>query len=356
MSTFKVSLEQIATAERHPDADKLDLCTLEGMSFQFVTGRGQVKPGDWVIYYPLDAILPDIIINRLGLTGKLAGKDKNRVKTARLRGAISQGLIEPVTGEGDTAWISEEMKQRGYDITGCQGVTKWDPEPIPCHSGTLLPIGTIGLTKYDIEGADRYPEIIELLMDQPVFITEKLEGSNFSCTAKGSNERYVSQREHTIIPEEGKEHSFWKVALDGGLLSLAQNLVEDIEGLNRTSVDVYGEYIGPGMQGNIYKLAKNEVRIFDIRFDGMFLDAARARRIAEFQGLPFVPVLCSGLTLREWLAGRTVQEASDGYSVLNDNARREGIVIKPMTEQRHPTLGRLIIKQRSPAYLANSDL
>lgn len=42
-------------------------------------------------------------------------------------------------------------------------------------------------------------------------------------------------------------------------------------------------------------------------------------------------------------------------STLNPEALREGIVIKPLTERRHPELGRLFLKQRSPEYLAESD-
>lgn len=69
-----------------------------------------------------------------------------------------------------------------------------------------------------------------------------------------------------------------------------------------------------------------------------------------------VPVLAKGVTLREWLNGRGIQEASNGMSLLNPNVRREGIVIKPMTEE-YVDFGdghrqRLIIKQRSPLYLA----
>jgi hypothetical protein len=38
------------------------------------------------------------------------------------------------------------------------------------------------------------------------------------------------------------------------------------------------------------------------------------------------------------------------------NTRREGIVITPMKEQDDPNVGRLILKMRSPEYLAKSDL
>lgn len=86
-----------------------------------------------------------------------------------------------------------------------------------------------------------------------------------------------------------------------------------------------------------------------------------------------VPVLAKNVTLREWLAGRTLAEASNGPSVYNPKRLREGIVIKPMTERitivqkpkrenpddpQSPIVDwvqspvRCIVKQRSPKYLA----
>ena len=59
--------------------------------------------------------------------------------------------------------------------------------------------------------------------------------------------------------------------------------------------------------------------------------------------------------LREYLNGKTIRYASNGKSVLADT-KREGIVIKPLIEEFHPILHRLLIKQRSPEYLAGTDL
>ncbi len=96
MSFFGVSVETIASVRTHPGADRLDLCTLEGMSFQVVVKRGEFNPGDRVVYFPVDALLPEDLLRRIGLEGRLAGARKNRVKTISLRGEISQGLVGPL--------------------------------------------------------------------------------------------------------------------------------------------------------------------------------------------------------------------------------------------------------------------
>lgn len=51
MAFFAVTLETIRSVVKHPQADRLDLCTLEGMDFQFVTLKDQFKPGERVLYF-----------------------------------------------------------------------------------------------------------------------------------------------------------------------------------------------------------------------------------------------------------------------------------------------------------------
>lgn len=353
MSTFKVTSEIIATSTPHPNADRLDISTLEGMTFQFVTGRDQFKPGDQVVYYPIDSILPAPIIHRMGLTGKLAGKDKSRVKTLKLRGVTSQGLVEPLNDPNGAV-------PAGTDMTELLGVLKWEPEPIPCQAGTLLPLSSVGvgLSKYDIEGADRYPDVVELLMDQQVCVTEKLEGMNFSVTVIRGGGRFVNQRDYTIIPDMGSLHDFWKVAESQQLFQKAEEFMR----FGGNFVTLYGEYIGPKVQKNIYKLQANEVCIFDVKLDSGWLSSNQLDALSASGKDPIlpwggvVPILSHGPTLRQWLNGRTVQEAANGESRLTEGVLREGIVIRPMAEQHHPELGRLILKQRSGEYLAMHDL
>jgi len=58
------------------------------------------------------------------------------------------------------------------------GVTKYEPEPIVCLEGKLVRLPE-GVPAYDIEGADRFIEVANLLMEVPVWVSEKLEGTNF---------------------------------------------------------------------------------------------------------------------------------------------------------------------------------
>src|SRR5258708_3194899 len=93
MSSFAVSLERIAAVWNHTNADRLEMAEVESMSYQFVIAKGSCKAGDRVVYFPIDSLLPDALIETIGLKGKLAGPAGNRIKTVRLRGEISQGVV-----------------------------------------------------------------------------------------------------------------------------------------------------------------------------------------------------------------------------------------------------------------------
>lgn len=126
MAFFAVTLETIRSVVKHPQADRLDLCTLEGMDFQIVTLKDQFNPGERVLYFPLDSILPRALLARLGLEGRLAGAERNRIKTVKLRGEISQGIV---ARPGDFL-TSEQQELRAGEITALLGVTKYEPEPM----------------------------------------------------------------------------------------------------------------------------------------------------------------------------------------------------------------------------------
>jgi RNA ligase (TIGR02306 family) len=353
VSTFAVRVERIGRVWKHENADLLEMASLEGKEYDFVVGKGDFKPGDIVIYFPVDSVLPEWISSALNLTGKLAGKDRNRVKTVRLRGNISQGVV--CAREKLAPTLPPDLPlQVGDDLTELLGVTKFDPPLVPSRWGNLAPLPPF-VTAYDIESAQNFVEIADQLMEEPCFITEKLEGSHWSATLYADGELIASQRNFRIIPVEGGEHDWYKVLR-------TQNLRKKIEAMwaylapdhRLQALTLRGEMLGPGVQGNLYNLKDHAVRIFEIEFNQTPVEAARFLELSERFGLPIVPVLAVGVTLREWLQGCTLKDASNGKSQLAD-VLREGIVVKPMTESRDARIGRVFIKQRSPEYLAKTE-
>jgi len=351
MSTFKVEVHEIIEVKKHPNADRLDLVKVNNLGFQFVSQRGLYEVGSKVVYFPIDSIIPQNLIDKLGLKGMLAGSDQNRVKTVKLRGEISQGLVRSVADFVDLVG----QVQLGQDLATALNITKYDSPPVPCHAGNLVKLPE-GVPVFDIEGADYYPEVIaDLIARQvPVMITEKLEGTNFSVTVRKDGSVFVNQRYYSIQELPGIQHDFWRVAREQKLIEYAQGYLAAAVNRNNDPVQqltIRGEMVGPGIQKNIYKLPKIEVIAFDILMDDEYVNATAL----EKSSIRKVPLIAKNITLDKFLNGKTIQQASNGKSLFGDTLR-EGIVIKPMVEEYSPILkGRLLIKQRSPEYLAFYD-
>jgi len=370
VSSFAVTIREIEAVWTHPNADRLDLCRVKGLDYQFVYARDQLKVGDLVAYFPVDSLIKDELIEIMGLTGKLSGKGHNKVKTVKLRDCISQGVVAPEEQihqylqkykDGDQSFVV------GMDVTDLLEVEKYYPPEIPCACGNLVPLPS-GNSVYDIEGCDNHPDILSLLMDESVCVTEKLEGQNYSITYTSEGTFQVNQRCYSIVevPAEGKENTLWAVARRNYLLDLTRDIC--VHGGFKT-ITLYGELIGFGVEGNIYGLTDHKVLFYDIYADYHWLDVSNKFHLISEEGSSdlLVPVLVCGVTLREYLGEKTIKEASHGISRLkplptlqkqivskkNPECLREGIVITPMIEKRHEEIGRLILKQRDPIYLAN---
>lgn len=330
MAFFGVTKEEIVAIKPHTNADKLELGYLRGMNYQFILGKGEWKVGDKCLYFPIDSVLPVSIIDKLGMTGKLAGPWKNRIKTVKLRGQISMGLIGPLS-------LIYEMpnweKATSEEITKFLGITKHEPPIVfagGTHRGKMIPL-PFGL-RYDLENAERHPVIVEQLMDQKIYITEKLEGSQFSCGYhKETNHYFVNTSGHGLIENPEETSPYWETARKYKLFDFAKSL----DSMCNQRVVIYGEFAGPSVQGNLYKLKEHKIFIFDIKIDDRFIDSFKfwEELARDNPQLDYVPTLERGfITLREWLNGKTLQEASNGDSCLY-NGLREGIVIKPAKEE-----------------------
>jgi len=216
VATFAVTIETIKETRPIAGADRIEIATLAGMDFQFVVPRGRYAPGERIVYFPVDSLLPDPLIERLGLVGKLAGAKRNRVKTITLRGQISQGLVASLdllpSGVTDPAGITTAL-----------GVEKYEP-PEELISDAVLQRLPEGQGVFDIESADRFAALADRLMDDPVFITEKVEGSNLWVRAETDGTMRVGQRQHTLGAVEGSLHTFHAIVRSHRLDEWARGL------------------------------------------------------------------------------------------------------------------------------------
>lgn len=345
MSQFAVEFRRVRNVEDHPNADRLDVIKLEDLEYTLVGQKETYAPGDYVVYFPIDSQMPERLQEHIGID---LGS-KNRVKTKKLRGIYSQGLIIPL----DTA-----CEYLGHaDLSDLFGVVKYEPPATLNTSGGLMPLVT-GVSKYDIENSERYPRIIrEVLWDEPVLITEKLEGSNWSATIDLDGNIVVSQRNYSINPDFAEEHlwyqAFYKLSLDEKLRNLQKDRFPN------QYVTLRGEIIGPGIQGNYYMLKHNLIYMFDILTSNGYVNADLFLELCKQFDIDTVPVFntgkegnCTFNKMFEYIPdGTEMADLAHGPSRLNNEKLREGLVIRPMKEMWDEEIGRVIIKQKNREYL-----
>ena len=327
MSDFNVLARKV-DIEPHPNADAIEIARIDG--YTAIVAKGDFKSGDVAVYIPEASIVPDSILEDMGLTGKLAGKDKNRVKAIRLRDVVSQGLVYKVANVED-----------GEDVTERLGITKYEPRVPSRMSGNVT--AAFGKTiKFDIENIKKYPGVLQLGED--VVITEKIHGTlcqigysldELIITSKGVGAK-------GLIFEDKPEND------KNVYVQIARQYKPVLDRLRVAYHTFYvlGEIHGPGIQDLQYDLTEKQFRVFDVFVgdpsNGRYLEYDEMLR---FTGGNFetVPLVYRG----PWEGDLGL---ATGKSLIADHLR-EGVVIKPAKERRDGKLGRVILKAVSDKYL-----
>jgi len=335
LSNFACKVRSVRI-EVHPNADLLEIGLIDG--YQFIVAKGQFQNGDLGVYIPEQAIVPAPLIQQMGLEGKLAGSESNRVKAIRLRGVVSQGLFYRPMTEWPSHWVE------GLDVAQELGIIKWEP-PIPIEMAgevEAAPSDTIFRTYTDVEDIKKYPNV--LVEGEEVVITEKLHGS---CTIVGilNGQRVASSKGiagKQLVIREREGNVYWRVAIQEGLFAKLERYLADT---GQTQVLLFGEVLG--VQDLLYGLKKGALtyRAFDLYTESGWQNPDVFGDFCATYGVLPVPILYQGAFSKEILAQHT-----SGSSTLA-NHLREGVVVRPVVEREQPEVGRVILKSVSADYL-----
>jgi RNA ligase (TIGR02306 family) len=122
----------------HPNADLLDVCTVKG--WKCVTKRGEFRAGDLAIYCAIDSWVPHDLapfLTKGPTPKKYDGVDGNLLRSIRLRGVVSQGLILPFDVLTRVDSMFPAISIVGADVSQLLGIQKYEP-PVPaCLSGIV---------------------------------------------------------------------------------------------------------------------------------------------------------------------------------------------------------------------------
>jgi RNA ligase (TIGR02306 family) len=296
-----------------PGADAIECATVDG--WKVVVKKGEFQIGQLATYCEIDSWIPENVAPFLCKDKReFNGIPGARLRTVKLRGQISQGLLLPAPAAAND----------GDDLTEALGIQKYEAPVSAQLAGIARSNFPSFVPKTDQE---RIQNLRRDLADwaESGFeweVTEKLDGSSMTAYLMGDTFG-VCSRNLDLIESDG--NSFWR--------SARANDLENILRASGRNIALQGELIGPSIQGNRYQLADHEFRLFDV-YDidaGRYMTADERAEFIAGTRILHVPVLP-----RTNLGGTDVTSLlaeAEGKSLLNQAAEREGLVFKCLNSE-----------------------
>jgi len=358
MSDFKAEICKIEKIEIHPNADRLEIVQVK--DWNCVVSKNSFSEGDLCLYFPIDSILPEELEKKIFGENSKIKLDKHRVRTIKLRGIISQGLVVKPEEVGICA-------KEGQDLTTKLGITKYEPpEELPSAYGTCNKIKkryiNSNFHKYtDISNIKNYPRVFE--DGEEVYISEKLHGTSFRAgwvknetntlwkkikKLFGLLEPYtfIFGSRNVQLSYRNKNKYFYD---NNVYAKMAEKY--DLKNKLKMGEVVYGEIVGDGIQhGYGYGCRPNETDFYayDLMMDDKWVNSTNFRINCGARGIPIVPFLYIGPYSKEIVDIYTV-----GASKLCPTGQpiREGCIVKSLEEKVNLFIGRKVLKSINPEYL-----
>lgn len=321
------SIKKIDNIEPIEGADRIELAAVGGWKVVVAKDVGH-SIGDLVVYCEIDSFLPiepEFEFLRKSSYKKLVdGTEGFRLKTIRLRGQVSQGLIIPLKDAHEIIHRNAPNINiglfGGLDVTEMLGITKYEP-PVPANlAGVAKGNFPSFIQKTDEERVQNLTNEYENWKnsDEEFYVTEKLDGSSATFYYR-DGEFGVCSRNLELV--ENENNTFWKVARE-------LKIEEKLRKLGR-NISIQGELIGEGIQKNPYGIKGQTVRFFNVfdidNFERVSYDEFNhIIMILELQTVPITAV--PGFKLPETFDD--LLQKAEAKSVMNDKTEREGIVIR----------------------------
>lgn len=350
MTRTLASIETISELNPINGADKIEVARIKG--WNVVVRKGEFNAGDKVVYCEVDSVLPERPEFEFL-------KDKHyRIRTAKLRGQVSQGICFPLTVLNNGDWhLTEDMDETpiwydelevGFDVTEILGVTKYEkPIPVQLRGRMRGPISRLAVPKTDETRVQNIPDVLERHKGVVFHVTEKLDGTSMSCYIDPETGLHVCSRNVDLAPDfehKWNGDSYWRYTTD-------HNIEEVLKQLGST-IAIQGELYGKGIQGNPYGLTDVYYRVFNFwdMVNHQYVDVATMWDTINTFGLgkDFLVPYLGKITLDHSVDD--LLEMATGRSVLSD-VLREGLVFRPEIESTDYKIGRLSFKAISTKYL-----
>jgi hypothetical protein len=339
MARKLASIKKISDIRPIEGRDRIVLASVDG--WNVIVKKDEFKVGDKCVYIEIDSVLPETE------QFEFLRKNKFRIKTMKMAGVISQGIVFPLSILPNGNY---ELEQ---DVTEMIGVKQYAPTMdiekeseedelsnsnypkfllkmawfrrlvLPKKRSNDFPAFISKTDEIRIQNAPYY-----LKQKQPWIATEKIDGQSGTFFVKKENSGHfwrktayefgVCSRNRRLWSED--ESSYWSVARTYKIKNVLMQNVED-----RDFLAIQGECVASNVQGNKYKVTQPDLYVFNVLTPEGRMDSESAAKWCAENGLKFVPIIDTNVILPD-----TVQEVLDyahGQSALGSTLR-EGIVFR----------------------------
>lgn len=321
--------------------DRIVLAVIDGWSV--IVKKGEFNIGDKCVYIEIDSVLP----NKPEF--EFLSKNNFRIKTMKMAGVISQGIVFPMSILPEKAKGIYEVEEDVTDVIGVKQYERtMDKEPTEVSNSKskkypqfLMRMAWFRKLVLPKKKAKGFPSFISktdetriqnmpfILKDKREWIaTEKVDGQSgtFCLVRHKSRIPFTKDKFEYIVCSRNlrlgakDNSSYWCVSDRYQIENALRNMIGD-----RDWIALQGECIAPNVQGNKYKVNTADFYAFNLIYPTGRLDSITAKSICNQHGMNFVPILATDYVLPD-----TVNEVLDyahGQSKLGETLR-EGIVFR----------------------------
>lgn len=311
MSERKLAtIRRIAEVKEIVGADAIEAVRVDG--WWVVAKKGEYKVGSEAVYLEVDSWVPTTIASFLTKAGhepkEYEGIKGERLRTVKLRGQLSQGLLLPLS-------ILPEGNY-GEDVTDALGILKWERPISPQLYGQAKGNFPIFLRKTDQERVQNIGCTLENYVSETFEVTIKLDGSSCTIFVNEENDGVCSRN---LELKQNEDNAFWRIALD-------YDIHKKIRAYGK-NVAVQGELIAPNIQSNYEKVTKPEFYVFDV-FDidkQEYMLPKERQEFCKLLNIPHVPIIDKDFTMIADVDKLLDMAEGNG---MNQGVKREGLVFK----------------------------
>lgn len=321
------SIRVISELKPIEGADFLQLAIVDG--WQCVVRKGEFTVGQKVVYFEIDSWVPYLFAPFLMKDGKIRtfnGVEGDRIRTIKLRGQLSQGLVIPIPITVEKAGLLAE----GDDVTEVLGVQKYERELPASLQGMAKGSFPSFIRKTDQERIQNLKRSFEQWKEESIYfeVTTKLDGSSMTVYCK-DGQTGVCSRNLELKVEENPDNTFVKTMINRNIHIALKKYCES----SNSNLALQGELMGPGIQGNREGFTVFKFFLYDI-YDidqQKYLDPVERMLIyvdlvdnfgMDIEHVPIVNLMI----LEQFDSIDEVLSFAEGESI--NNPVREGIVFK----------------------------